>query len=149
MENKNKKPPFEQGSRVQFAITVTRKDIARFAEISGDFSPNHVDDAFMKNSKYGKIIAHGALLVAYMSRASSMIIDEYESPDNDSTPVSLGYDRIRFIKPVFIDDIIKVSYTIAKYDLEAKRSYSEIVIKNQEDEIVAVAGHILKWVPNQ
>jgi acyl dehydratase len=139
---------FHEGCSVNFSLTVTERDINLFAELSGDFSPNHVDEEFMKKSAFGKRIAHGALLVAYMSRASSMIIVDFPQENTNSTPVSLGYDRIRFIKPVFIDDTITLSYEMEKYDADEARSYARITIKNQQDELVAAATHILKWVPD-
>lgn len=148
--NKNSKtiPTFHEGCEVTFSKTVSESDIYLFAGITGDFSPNHVDHEFMKNSSYGKRIAHGALLVGFMSTASSLIIEKYPSDDNHSTPVSLGYDRIRFIKPVFINDTITVRYVVEKFDRKSRRSLSNIEITNQHNEVVAVALHILKWVPN-
>lgn len=147
-KHSNKDNFFQIGSAVHFEITIEEKDILQFAELSGDFSPNHVDKEFMKNSSYGKCIAHGALLVAYMSRASSLILEEYPNNDKDATAVSLGYDRIRFIKPVFVNNTIKVNYHVDEYDQKLKRSNSKIEITNQNNELVAVATHILKWVPN-
>lgn len=139
---------FQEGRIVCFEKTISEHDILHFAEISGDFSPNHVNEEFMKNSIYGKRIAHGALLVAYMSKASSLILEEYPHEDQDSTAVSLGYDRIRFIKPVFIDDTITITYTVDAYNHQSMRAQSKIEIVNQHNELVAVATHILKWVPN-
>ncbi len=139
----------QEGRAVSFSKTVSESDIYLFAGITGDFSPNHVNHEFMKNSSYGKRIAHGALLVGFMSTASSMMIEKYPSDHNLSTPVSLGYDRVRFIKPVFIDDTITVRYVVEKYDPKSRRSISNIEITNQNNEIVAVATHILKWVPNK
>jgi acyl dehydratase len=66
----------------------------------------------------------------------------------DETPVSLGYDRIRFTGPVLLGDTITVSYTIVAIDLERRRSVSDIKVSNQHGELVAVAQHILKWVKN-
>jgi 3-hydroxybutyryl-CoA dehydratase len=86
---------------VEFSIMVREEDINQFASLSGDFSPNHMDEEFMKKSQFGKRIAHGALLVAFMSRASTMIIGQLDDGKDEKTPVSLGYDRIRFIHPVF------------------------------------------------
>jgi len=68
--------------------------------------------------------------------------------DNDTTPVSLGYDHVRFIKPVFINDTITVNYTVEDFGSERSRSYSNVEIVNQNNETVADAKHILKWVPN-
>ena len=58
------------------------------------------------------------------------------------------YDRIRFLKPVFINDTITVSYEIEAVDHAKNRSVSNIEVTNQHDELVAAAKHILKWVPN-
>ncbi|MCK5701122.1 MAG: hypothetical protein KAI29_08220 [Cyclobacteriaceae bacterium] len=148
--NKKSKPAgqFQEGCSVTFAKTVGERDINLFAKITGDFSPNHVNEEFMKNSVFGKRIAHGALLVGYMSKASSLILEKYPSDEKHSTAVSLGYDKIRFIKPVFINDTITVRYVVEKYDRKSRRSLSNIEITNQHNEIVAVAIHILKWVPN-
>jgi acyl dehydratase len=148
MKGDSVKKPFEAGASVSFTRKVTEKDILAFAELSGDFSPNHVDEEMMKKSKYGKRIAHGALLVGYMSTASTLIFEKYEATDRHSTAVSLGYDRIRFIKPVFIDDLVTVNYTVDRYDQDERRSYANIEIHNQHGELVAVGVHILKWVPN-
>jgi hypothetical protein len=88
-------PKFQAGITVIFTRKITECDINHFAELTGDFSPNHVDEEYMKNSIYGKRIAHGALLVGFMSNASSMIIENHFTDDNFGTPVSLGYDHIR------------------------------------------------------
>ena len=81
------------------------------------------------------------------SPASTKAI-EGSRDDPHETPVSVGYDRVRFIKPVFIGDTITVSYTIAAIDLERRRSTSDIKITNQDGDLVAVAQHILQWVKN-
>ncbi|MEJ2134412.1 MAG: MaoC/PaaZ C-terminal domain-containing protein [Desulfofustis sp.] len=139
---------FGVGCRVTFSKTVGESDIYLFAGITGDLSPNHVDREFMKNTAYGRRIAHGSLLIGYMSTASTMILQKYPPSNPDMTAVSLGYDRIRFLKPVFINDTITVHYEIDAFDEQKNRSLSKIEITNQHGELVAVASHILKWVPN-
>jgi acyl dehydratase len=132
---------------VSFSKTVGESDVYLFAGITGDLAPNHVNEEYMKKSSYGRRMAHGALLVGYMSTASSMIIEKSRE-GADETPVSLGYDRIRFTGPVLLGDTITVSYTIVAIDLERRRSVSDIKVSNQHGELVAVAQHILKWVKN-
>lgn len=136
----------QPGDAVRFAKTVGESDVYLFAGITGDLSPNHVDDAFMQQTPYGRRIAHGALLVGYMSNTSTRIIDQTARPGDPEVPVSLGYDRIRFLKPVFIGDTITVRYEIATVDTDRRRSVADITIHNQDGELVAVAQHILKWV---
>ena len=137
----------EPGHTVTFRKIVSESDVYLFAGITGDLAPNHVDKAYMEKSRYGKLMAHGALLVGFMSTASTLAIAH--ARDADETPVSLGYDRIRFLKPVFLGDTITVTYEITSVDPEAKRSVSDIKITNQDDELVTVGRHILKWVPNE
>jgi acyl dehydratase len=100
----------------------------------------------MRRTRYGQRIAHGALLIGFMSTASTMLVARHGAPAGAETPVSLGYDRIRFTAPVFFGDTISVSYTIAEVDPVRRRARSTIEVVNQRGETVAVAEHILKWV---
>ena len=88
------------GDRVTFAKTVGESDVYMFAGITGDFSVNHVNEQYMAGSKYGHRISHGALLVGFMSTCSTMMIEKCQGTGKDETPVSLGYDKLRFIAPV-------------------------------------------------
>lgn len=135
------------GDRVQFAKTVSESDVYLFAGITGDLAPNHVDEEYMRATPYGRRIAHGALLIGFMSTASTMMVERHGRLAQGETPVSLGYDRIRFTAPVFLGDTITVTYTIAEIDPSRRRSRSRIAVTNQRGETVAVAEHILKWVP--
>ncbi len=136
------------GDAVSVAKTIGESDVYVFAGITGDFSGNHVNEAFMAGTSYGRRIVHGALLVGFMSTASTLMIDKCGGPTADETPVSLGYDRIRFLLPVFFGDTITVDYKITAIDEARRRSTSDIEVRNQKGEVVAVAHHILKWVPN-
>jgi acyl dehydratase len=136
------------GDRVSFSKTVGESDVYLFAGITGDLSGNHVNEEYMRRSKYGRRIAHGALMVGFMSTTSTMIIDKCVTEGIDETPVSLGYDRIRFLGPVFIGDTITVTYTVAEIDTVKRQSKSAIEIKNQRGELVTVGTHIMRWVKN-
>ncbi len=135
------------GDTTSFTKTVGEYDVYAFAGISGDFAPNHVNKAYMEKSGYGRLIAHGALLVGYMSTASTQMASRSRA-DTSVTGVSLGYDRMRFLAPVFFGDTITVNYTIASIDREKLRATADIKIVNQDGVLVAVATHLLKWVKN-
>ena len=60
-----------------------------------------------------------------MSTASTMILQKYPGRTPDMTAVSLGYDRVRFLKPVFINDTITVHYEIEAVDDNKNRSLSK------------------------
>jgi 3-hydroxybutyryl-CoA dehydratase len=129
-----------------FAKTVGESDVYLFAGITGDLSPNHVDESEMAKTVYGGRIAHGALLVGYMSACSTMATAHARS--EGETPVSLGYDRIRFLRAVRIGDTIRVVYRVAEVDPVRRRASAEVRVTNQRDELVAVAVHLLKWAAN-
>jgi len=135
------------GQRVSFSKTVAESDVYLFAGITGDFAPNHVDEQFMRRTQYGRRIAHGALLVGYMSRASTMIAERITEEDHALYPVSLGYDRIRFLKPVFIGDTITVTYVVTHGDDATTRTSATVEVLNDKGDVVAVASHIMKWLP--
>ena len=136
------------GDEVSFSKTVGESDVYQFAGITGDFAPVHVNEEYMKRSKYGGRIAHGVLIVGFMSTTSSMMIENSIRESTDETPVSLGYDRIRFLEAVYINDTVTVTYRITEIELARRRSRSDITVTNQRGETVAVAEHILKWVAN-
>ena len=137
------------GDRVAFAKTVGESDVYGFAGITGDFSVNHVNEEYMAGSKYGRRIAHGALLVGFMSTCSTMMIVQCGGTGRDETPVSLGYDRVRFLAPVFIGDTLNLAYAIREVDSAKRQSLADIEVKNQRGELVAVAQHVLRWVKDE
>ena len=133
------------GLSVTFRKTVSESDVYLFAGITGDLSPNHVDEEFMKGTPYGGRIAHGALLVGYMSGCSTDIVEKCESM-RAFQPVSLGYDKIRFLKGVRIGDTIHLDYKITSVDEIKNRTMADITIHNQRGDLVAVATHIMTWL---
>lgn len=135
-----------EGDVATFSKTVGEADVYLFAGISGDFFPNHVDEEFMKKSGFRGRIAHGALILAYSSTASSMISARSLAKPGGLHPVSLGYDRVRFLKPVFIGDTVTIRYTVTKLDAQRNRSVATVEAFNQNGELVMAAEHIMKWV---
>jgi 3-hydroxybutyryl-CoA dehydratase len=133
---------FAVGRTTTFTKTVGESDIYLFAGISGDLGPNHVDEEYMSKTPYRHRIAHGVLIVSYMSTCSTKLIEEA----GNEPAVSYGYDRIRFIKPVFIGDTVTVTYTVAERDDERGQISSEVTVRNQHGDVVAVATHILRRV---
>ena len=129
------------GLHTTFSKTVSESDVYLFAGITGDLDPNHVDEEFCRGNSLGHRVAHGALIVGYMSAASSRILEDFERP-----MVSAGYDRIRFIKPVYFGDTITVDYVIASLDPGRERIVSKVEVKNQRGELVCVADHIMQLV---
>lgn len=126
------------GTASVFTKTVSESDVYLYAGITGDFSPNHIDEEYMKGGRYGRRVAHGTLLLGFMSAASASLYL--------GRTVSLGYDGVRFVKPVFFGDTIRTEYKIARYDMAKKRVFADVSCTNQRNETVAVAVNIRAYV---
>ena len=129
------------GKKVTVRKTVSESDVYLFAGLTGDLSPNHVDEEYMRTTTYRRRIAHGALLVGLMSNASTKIIT-----DLPGTIVSYGYDRIRFPAPCFLGDTVTVTYEIVERDEAARKTFARVTCTTERGDVVAAATHILKVV---
>jgi 3-hydroxybutyryl-CoA dehydratase len=129
------------GRTVSFTKTIAESDVYLFAGITGDLSPNHVDEEYMRRTRYGRRIAHGALLVGLMSNTSTQVITGLPG-----TIVSYGYDRVRFPAPAFIGDTVTVRYEIVERDDKDWKTSARVTVTTQRGDVCAAATHILKVV---
>ncbi len=131
-------------------VSVTRlfsaANIADFAELSGDHDPIHTDAAHAATTAFGRIIAHGALVMGLPSATASLMSKRSVERGATGTPVSAGYDRIRFTRPVFAGDMLTARYTIEAVDDAARRTRARVEVVNQHGETCVLATHILAWV---
>jgi 3-hydroxybutyryl-CoA dehydratase len=129
------------GLKTRVTKTVSESDVYLFAGITGDLDPNHVDEEYCKTTSFGHRIAHGALIIGYTSAASSQILRDFDRP-----MLSVGYDRIRFLKPVYFGDTLTIDYEITSIERERERTLSKIEIRNQREQLVAVLTHVMQLV---
>ncbi|MEM7734486.1 MAG: MaoC family dehydratase [Deinococcota bacterium] len=126
-------------SRETLGRTITETDIVMHAGQTGDFFPHHMDEEWCKTQDFKRRIAHGTLV---LSVAIGMTAE-----DINPVAFSYGYDRVRFIKPVFIGDTLRVKASIQDkrdYPKNAKFGYvvERIEVFNQEDVTVLVCDHL-------
>jgi acyl dehydratase len=136
----------EVGETATFAKTITEADIVLFSGLTGDFDPIHVNEEYAKASAFGRRIAHGGLVMGLLSTTASMMSRRSVERGSTAVSVSLGYDKIRFIRPVFINDTLTARYTIEEIDPAAARSRSKVEVLNQAGELCLVGTHVMKWV---
>ncbi|KIL41488.1 dehydratase [Gordoniibacillus kamchatkensis] len=132
---------YEVGAtRETLGRTITETDIMLHAGQTGDFYPHHVDAEWCKTQPFRQRIAHGTLI---FSIGVGMTAGEI-NPE----AMSYGYDRLRFIRPVFIGDTIKAKVTITDKKPHPKKPTHGIVtelveITNQRCETVLACEHLL------
>ncbi|MGV6874472.1 MaoC family dehydratase [Pseudochelatococcus sp. B33] len=120
--------------------TVTKQDILDFARVTGDDHPLHVDEEFCQKAGYNSLIAHGLFSVALMEGLKNKLkIYEHTSIG------SLGWNNIRFIKPLFPGDTVHLQITFSKKRKSKKPGRGvvseEIRVINQNNEIICEGEH--------
>jgi acyl dehydratase len=128
-----------QSKRTTLGRTITETDFVVHAGHTGDFFPHHMDEEWCKTQPFGKRIAHGTMIFSIgIGLTASEINPE---------AFSKGYDRLRFVKPVFIGDTIHSVITISEKSGSKREGYGSVTehveIFNQHSEVVLVCDHIL------
>ena len=127
-------------SRASVGRTITETDVVMHAGQTGDFFPHHMDAEWTKTQPFGHRIAHGTLV---MSVAVGMT-----AGDINPQAMSYGYDRVRFIKPVFIGDTITVTAEISEKTDHQRRPeqsgyvHELVTVTNQHGHVVLVLTHL-------
>lgn len=131
---------YETGAR-----TLTAEAIITFAR-EWDPQPFHIDEEAAKSSVYGALIASGfhTILTAF-----TLTLEAFDW--SDSSMGSPGMDSVRWIKPTYADDTLRVRAEVVKATpskSKPDRGFVEVEydILNQKDESVAFyrGTHMLK-----
>ena len=116
------------GLTKEFQITITESMVNNFANISGDFSPIHIDEEYAKSTSFGKRVAHGMLLASFLSRVDGMYL-----PGKHALYFS---QNLEFHNPCFINDKIKISSKVIDKSESTKIIKIESKITNQNDKML-------------
>jgi 3-hydroxybutyryl-CoA dehydratase len=120
-----------EGLGVRALPTITRHltqdQIARYAEASGDHNPLHIDPAFAATTQFGGTIAHGMLVLAFVSE---MLTAAFGRAWLDS-----GRLKVRFRAPARPGDTLTATGRVTKVedkhvtcDIECVSASGEVLI---------------------
>jgi len=116
--------------------TITEADIVNFAGLSGDFIELHTNEEYARQSPFGRRIAHGALIFSISTGLMTQM-----NLVNDTVLAFYGVDKLRFTKPVFIGDTVRVTKRVTEvHARDADRGVVtfETTVMNQNSERVIV-----------
>jgi 3-hydroxybutyryl-CoA dehydratase len=115
---------------------MTESLVNAYAELTGDFSPVHVDEAAAKQTRFGTRIAHGMLSAGFLSAVIGM-----DLPGPGTIWVA---QALKFKQPVKLGDTITWRVEIKELFPEKKRATLSTVCKNQRGEnVIEGEGTIL------
>ena len=123
---------YEIGQSAEFSKKITEEDVMKFAEVTGDYNPIHVNPEYAKTQMFGKQVAHGAL--------SSGLISAVLGTKLFGPGILYGGQTVKFIKPVFFGDTLTAVGTVkekfTKKEGKLKFIICDTVVKNQNDEVI-------------
>jgi acyl dehydratase len=115
--------------------TVDGGDVSRFAGLTGDFNPLHIDAEFARSTPFGERVAHGILTLA-VSNGQQNLGGWFEG----TTLALLGVDRLRFTTPVKFGDTVRTALTVKATRPASKPDRGvivfEVAVTNQRGEVV-------------
>ena len=114
--------------------TVTETDVVNFAGITGDWNEIHTNKELADRGPFKQRIAHGALVFSIATGLSVRL-----GHTADTVIAFYGLDRLRFVKPTFIGDTIRVKQKVEGKSERDERCgivtmLNEVV--NQREEVV-------------
>jgi acyl dehydratase len=118
--------------------TVTETDNVLFSSLTLNLAPLHLDEEYSKGTMYGQRLVNSLFLLGLVS---GITVPE---TTQGTTLGNLGFDRVRFPKPVFHGDTIRVRTEVLERRESQSRPDTGIVQFrhlgiNQRDEIVCEA----------
>jgi acyl dehydratase len=130
------------------ARTVTETDVVNFAGISGDYNPLHINEEYCKTTQFGTRIAHGPLVYAI---AAGLLFQLHLY--DDTLIAFLGFESLKFTKPVKIGDTIYAKVTVTEVTETSKPDRGvmkrQLQVINQHGEIVqdGIQAFLMKRKP--
>jgi len=106
--------------------TITQQKISRYADASGDHNRLHLDPAFASTTQFGGTIAHGMLILAYVSEMMTAFFDEAWLTD--------GRLKVRFRGAARPGDIVTASGRVVH--VEGGKTTCEVECRNQAGDLL-------------
>jgi 3-hydroxybutyryl-CoA dehydratase len=125
----------DQASRTK---TFSDEDVRKFAEISGDNNPIHLDDEYAAGTRFGKRLVHGMLTSGLISAILGT-----QLPGPGSVYIS---QTLKFRAPVYISDTITTTVTVSKLRTDKPIATFETLCKNQDGTVV-IEGEAVLLLP--
>lgn len=118
------------GQKKQFKVVVAESMLNKFAELSGDYNPLHMDEDYAKTTSFKRRVCHGSLLASFFSQLIGMHI-----PGKNALYLS---QSIKFISPCFIGDEVTVEGTVSD------KSESTRIITLQTTIVNSSGNHLIE-----
>ena len=120
---------------------ITREQIRRYSQVSGDFNPVHLDEDFAAQSSFGRVVAHGMMTLAFLSE---MLTQSFGTHWLES-----GTLKVRFKRPAYPGDKLRTWGQISERMEEADHTVvrCSIALLNAMDNEEVITGSATVRLP--
>lgn len=101
------------GMSASMTHVVTDEDVRKFADVSGDHNPVHLDEEYAQKSRFGRRIAHGLFGASFFSGLFGTKL-----PGRGCVYAA---QNLKFRRPVYIGDAVTATVTVLSVDVAKKR----------------------------
>ncbi|MDR1946044.1 MAG: MaoC family dehydratase [Desulfovibrio sp.] len=122
------------GEKDSISKLITSDVVEKFADVSNDNNPLHLDEGFAKTTRFGRRIAHGMISAGLISAVHGTLI-----PGQGAVYMS---QTLKFRRPVFLGDTLTAWGEVQEKDDAKKRVTMKNRVENQKGEVV-VEGEAL------
>ena len=117
--------------------TITEADNVLLTTMTHNPAALHLDAEYMKNTEFGKPLVNSCLTLSFM------VVISVNDTTHGTTVANLGWDEVRFPKPLFHGDTIRIeSEVLDKRDSKSRPDNGIVVFEhrafNQHDELVGI-----------
>ena len=116
------------GEIARLSRAVSKSDVDRMAELTGDFNPVHVDEEFAKRTRFGSCIAHGVIPFGLIS---AVLGTKLPGPGAIYLKQSL-----EFLLPVRVGDHITAEVEVVSWQEDTRIATLRTRCFNQLDQCV-------------
>jgi len=115
--------------------TIDEEQFGLFARLTGDDHPIHYDEAFAAKTRFRKRVAHGLLLMSMTALGATAMSRRLRD-----AMVALTEQRCRFLKPVFVGDVVTSRFEVVAID---RRPRSDVALVHFSVQLIDAAGQMI------
>lgn len=121
----------KQGDKYTHEVSFTQADVVKFAEITGDFNPIHIDEEYAAKTIFKKPIVHGFLSAAVFSKVFGTLF-----PGEGTIYLS---QEMKFMAPVFVNVNYEAQFEVLDVNVEKHLGVINCTLLNP-DGVACIVG---------
>ncbi len=122
----------EVGTTYRHSFSFTQEEVVRFAEVTGDKNPVHLDEAYAATTMFKRPIMHGFLGGAVFSKVFGTLF-----PGEGTIYLK---QSMAFMRPMYVDTTYEVRMTVKEVNKEKHRATVETLVVDVASGETTISG---------